>query len=91
MTKNFFDTLPQTYDEQTLKISSQYPEGFQIYCHLIEKFWQLLACMRTNWPILYACRPTIARIFQLNGNKSETPQDIDLKFSAFAHHMSGVK
>ena len=73
-----------------LKISSQYLEWFQIYCHLTEKFWQLLACMRTNWPILYACRPTIARIFQLNGNKSETTQDIDLKFSAFVHHMSGV-
>ena len=39
---------------------------------------------------MYACRPTIARIFQLNGNKFETTQDIDLKFSVFAHHMSGV-
>ena len=40
--------LFQTYDEQTLKISSQYLEWFQIYCHLTEKFWQLLACMRTK-------------------------------------------
>ena len=30
------------------------------------------------------------QIFQLNDNKSETTQDIDLKFSAFVHHMSGV-
>ena len=73
-----------------LRISSQYLERFQIYCHLTEKFLQLLACMRANWPILYASRPTIARFFQLNGNKSKTAQDIDLKFSAFAHHMSGV-
>ena len=48
------------------------------------------AYSRTNWPILYGSRRTIARIFQLNGNKSETTQDIDLKFSAFVHHMSGV-
>ena len=43
-----------------------------------------------QWLNLYACRPTIARIFQLNGNKSETTQDIDLKFSSFVHHMFGV-
>ena len=63
---------------------------FQIYCHLTEKFWQLSAYSRTNWPILYGSRQTIARIFQLNDNKSETTQDIDLKFSAFVHYMSGL-
>ena len=31
-----------------------------------------------------------ARIFQLNDPNSETAQDIDLKFSAFVYHMSGV-
>ena len=90
MTKIFIVNLFQTYDEQTLKISSQYLEQFKIYCHLTEKFWQLLAYMHTNWPVLYACRPTIARIFQLNGNKSKTAQDIELKFSAFVNYMSGV-
>ena len=39
---------------------------------------------------MYSCRPTIVRIFQLNGNKFETTQVIDLKFSAYVHHMSGV-
>ena len=34
-------------------------------------------------------RHMIAKIFQLNANKSETTQDIDLKFSAFVYHMSG--
>ena len=89
--QSFLFNVLQTYDEQTLKISSQYLERFQIYCHLTEKFWQLSAYSRTNWPILYGSRQTIARICQLNGNKSETTQDIDLKFSAFVHHMFGVK
>ena len=88
--RNFSLNLPKTCDEQTLKISSQYLEQFQIYCHLTEKCWQLSAYMYTKQANLYACRPTIARIFQLNGNKSKTAQDIDLKFSAFVHHMSGV-
>ena len=82
--------LPQTCDEQTLKISSQYLERSQIYCHLTEKFWQLSAYSRTNWPILYGSRRAIVKIFQLNDHKSETAQDIDLKFSAFVHHMFGV-
>ena len=58
----------------------------------LSNFWHRQLCFwdQKDWPILYACRPTIARIFQLNGNKSETAQDIDLKISAFAHHMSGV-
>ena len=43
-----------------------------------------------NWPISYERRRAIARIFQLNDHNSETTQDIDLKFSAFVHHMSGV-
>ena len=43
-----------------------------------------------NWPILYNSRRATARIFQLNSNKSETAQDIDLKFSAFVHHMFGL-
>ena len=73
-----------------LKISSQYLERFLMYYHLTEKFWQLLTYMCTNWPILYACRPTIAMIFQLNDNKSEIAQDIDLKFSAIVYHMSGI-
>ena len=89
MTKIFMSIYPR-HDKQMLKISSQYLERFQIYGHLIEKFWQMLACMCTKQANLYACRPTIARIFQLNGNKSETTEDIDLKFSAFVYHMSGV-
>ena len=35
-------------------------------------------------------RRAIARKFQLNGNNSETTQDIDLKLSAFVYHMSGL-
>ena len=42
------------------------------------------------WPILYRSRQTIARIFQLNDHNSETAQDIDMKFSALVHHMSGL-
>ena len=84
--QNFFLKFAQTCDKQTLKISSHYLERFQIYCHLTEKFWQ----SRTNWPILYGSRRAIAIIFQLNDNKSETAQDIDLKFSAFVHHMAWV-
>ena len=55
-----------------------------------EKFWQLLANVHTSWPILYTCRPTIAKVFQSNGNKSKSPQDVDLNFSEFVHHMSGL-
>ena len=73
-----------------LKISSQYLEWFQNYGYLTEKFWQLPTYVRKNWPISYERRRAIARIFQLNNHNSETPQDIDLKFSAFDHHMSGV-
>ena len=73
-----------------LKISSQYLERFQIYGHLTEKFWQVPAYSCTNWPILYGSRRAIARIFQLNDNKSETTQDIDLKFSVFVYRMSGI-
>ena len=51
---------------------------------------QLPFYFRTNWPILYGSRQAVAKIFQLNDNKSKTTQDIDLKFSAFVHHMSGV-
>ena len=72
------------------KISSQYLERFQIYCHLTEKFWQLSAYCRRNWPISYERRRAIARIFQLNDHNSETTKDIDLKFSAYVHHMSGL-
>ena len=43
-----------------------------------------------NWPISYERRRAIVKIFQLNDHKSEIAQDIDLKFSAFAHHMFGV-
>ena len=35
-------------------------------------------------------RPRIAKIFQLNRNKSETHKDISLKYSAFVYHMSGL-
>ena len=73
-----------------LKISSQYFERFLNYCHLNEKFWHLPAYICNNWPISNKHRRAIARVFQLNGNKSETAQDIDLKFSAFVHHMSGL-
>ena len=72
-----------------LKISSQYLERFQNYGYLTEKFWQLPAYVRKNWPISYERRRAIARIFQLNDHNSETTQDIDLKFSAFVHHISG--
>ena len=73
-----------------LKISSQYLEWFQNYCHLTKKFSQLPAYVCNNWPISYERRRAIARIFQLNDHNSGTAQDIDLKFSAFVHHMSGV-
>ena len=73
-----------------LKISSQYLERFQIYGHLTEKFWQVPAYSRTNWPILYGSRRATVKIFQLNDYKSETAQDIDLKFSAFVDHMFGL-
>ena len=58
--------------------------------HLTEKFWQLPAYVRMNRPNSYKRRWAIARIFQLNEHKSKTTQDIDLKFSAFVHHMSGL-
>ena len=51
---------------------------------------ELLAYVRKNWPVSYKRRRAIARIFQLNDHNSETAQDIDLKFSAFVHHMSGL-
>ena len=73
-----------------LKISSQYLEWFQNYGHLTEKFWQLPAYVCKNWPISYERRRAIARIFQLNSHNSETAEDIDLKCSAFVHHMSGL-
>ena len=73
-----------------LKISSQYLERFQNYGHLTEKFWQLPAYVRKNWPISYESMRAIARIFQLNDNNSKAAQDIDLKFSAFVYHMSGL-
>ena len=63
-----------------LKISSQYLERFQNNGHLTEKFWQLPAYVRKSWPISYEGRRAIARIFQLNDHKSETTQDIYLKF-----------
>ena len=39
---------------------------------------------------MYSSKRTVARIFQLNDHKFETAQDIDLKFSVFVRHMSGV-
>ena len=50
LSNNFdsFVILSQLCHEQTLKISSQYLERFQIYRHLTEKFWQLSAYSRTN-------------------------------------------
>ena len=73
-----------------LKISSQYLEGFQIHCQLTERFWQLPAYVCRKQANSYKRRRAIARIFQLNDHNSETAQDIDLKFSAFVHHMSGL-
>ena len=73
-----------------LKISSQYLEWFQNYGHLTEKFWQMPAYVGKNWSISYERRRAIARIFRLNDHNSETAQDIDLKFSAFVYHMSGL-
>ena len=70
-----------------LKISSQYLEWFQNYGHLTEKFWQLPAYVCKKQANFYERRGAIPRIFQLNDNKSETTQDIDLKFSAFVYHM----
>ena len=60
--------------------------GFNGADTVTEKFWQFPT---------YICkklqrRRAIARIFQLNDHNSETAQDIDLKFSAFVHHMSGL-
>ena len=55
-----------------LKISNQYLEWFQNYCYLTEKFWQLPAYVRKNWPISYERMRAIARIFQLNDHNSET-------------------
>ena len=46
--QKFFVNLAQTYDEQMLKISSQYLKWLQIYCHLTEKFWQLPAYSHTK-------------------------------------------
>ena len=84
----FFVYLVETFDEQTLKISSQYLERFKIYCHFTEKFWQLSTYSCTKKANVYGSRQTVARIFQLNGNKSKIAQDIDLKFSVFVHHTS---
>ena len=89
MTK-FFHQFTQKCDKQTLKISSQYLEGFKNYGHLTKKFWQLPAYSRTKEAHLWGSRQTIARFFQSNGNKSKNTQDIIFKFSAFVHHMSGV-
>ena len=58
--------------------------------HLTEKFWPLPTYVCRKWPIFYKHRLAIGRIFQLNDNKSETTQDIDLKFSAFVYHKSGL-
>ena len=43
-----------------------------------------------HMPLSPKRRSTIAKIFQLNCNKSGTNKDIGLKFSAFVHHMSGL-
>ena len=51
---------------------------------------QLPTSYGRNWPISYDSRRATARNFQLDGNNSETIQDIDLEFSALAHYMSGV-
>ena len=87
---NFFCQFIRVIWWKTLKILSQYLERFQIYCHSTEKFWQLTAYMHTHWPILYKCRQATARIFQLNDNKPETVQDIDLKFLSYVYCMSGL-
>ena len=88
--KIFFVNLAQSNNKQMLKISSQYLEWNQNYCHLTEKFWQLPAYIRTKYANSYKRRRAIARIFQLKGNNSKTTQDIDLKFSAYVHHMLGL-
>ena len=46
-----------------LKISSQYLEQLQIYCHLTEKFWQLPAYSCTKQANLYGSRRATASIF----------------------------
>ena len=73
-----------------LKITSQYLDWFQNYYHLSEIFWQLPAFVSKNRPISYKRKQAIARKFHLNGNDYKTTQNIDLKFSAFVHHMSGL-
>ena len=50
-----------------------------------------MAYCRKNWPISYGSRPSVTKIFQFFDHISEKNKDINLKFSAFVHHMSGVK
>ena len=88
MTKIFLSIYSRYMINKPWKISSQYLERFQIYCHLTEKFWQLHAYFYTNWPVFYGRRQATAWI--LNDNKSKTAQDIDLNFSAFIHHIFGL-
>ena len=49
-----------------------------------------MAYSSRNWPISYGSRPSVAKIFQSFDHYFKTDQDINLKFSAFVHLMSGV-
>ena len=49
-----------------------------------------MAYSSRNWPISYGSRPSVTKIFQSFDHYFKTDQDINLKFSAFVHLMSGV-
>ena len=75
-----------------MKISSQYLFWFQIAVQLknLGNHRPTFGRKGKRRPFSPKRRPTIAKIFQLNSNKSGTNGDIGLKFSAFVHHMSGL-
>ena len=49
-----------------------------------------MAYSRRSWPISYGSRPLVTKIFQSFDHISKTDHDINLKFSAFIHHMIGL-
>ena len=81
-------------DDQWLMIflAVKFEKRAQIWCQHLTKSDPITGIdfRGKNWLILYKRRQTIARIFQLNDNNFEITQDIDLKFLAFVHHMSGL-
>ena len=78
-----------------------YAENFKLISSLVLDLslfnWKTLAIVGLRLaengkrrPFSAKRRPTIAKIFQLISNKSDTNEDIGLKFSAYVHHMSGL-